>query len=94
MFTLKNLKIQIENPEKKIIKLNTDFNVVKNNFDNNNNIKFQIRKVSQQNKKKIIIIMFLIKRLKIKVLVYIILLLEIIIIKIIHVYIQEMKLKI
>ena len=51
MFTLKNLKIQIENPEKKIIKLNTDFNVVKNNFDNNNNIKFQIRKVSQQNKK-------------------------------------------
>ena len=51
MFTLKNLKIQIENPEKKIIKLNTDFNVVKNNFDNNNNIKFPSRKVSQQNKK-------------------------------------------
>ena len=48
MFTLRNLKIQVENPENKIIKLNTDFNVVKNNFDKNN-IKF--RKVSQQNKK-------------------------------------------
>ena len=50
MFTLRNLKIQVENPENKIIKLNTDFNVVKNNFDKNN-IKFPIRKVSQQNKK-------------------------------------------
>ena len=36
MFTLRNLKIQVENPENKIIKLNTDFNVVKNNFDKNN----------------------------------------------------------
>ena len=50
MFTLRNLKIQVENPENKIIKLNTDFNIVKNNFDKNN-IKFPIRKVSQQNKK-------------------------------------------
>jgi len=47
MFTLRNLKIQVENPENKIIKLNTDFNVVKNNFDKNN-IKF--RKVSQNKK--------------------------------------------
>ena len=49
MFTLRNLKIQVENPENKIIKLNTDFNVVKNNFDKNN-IKFSIRKVSQNKK--------------------------------------------
>ena len=49
MFTLRNLKIQVENPENKIIKLNTDFNVVKNNFDKNN-IKFPIRKVSQNKK--------------------------------------------
>ena len=50
MFTLRNLKIQVENPENKIIKLNTDFNVVKNIKFDKNNIKFPIRKVSQQNK--------------------------------------------